>query len=115
MIQVLSKNMATHFRIGENVMKLRSEVLVQLTAFICGIFMISGCTQVNDFPMGESHYQIKQVQILDPDAAEKNDGIILSLEGNYGRKVMQSYRSSSVAPQSSKSMGSVTAGSSSSN
>ncbi|PKG73880.1 hypothetical protein CXF86_15860 [Shewanella sp. GutCb] len=62
--------------------------------------------------MGESHYQIKQVQILDPDAAERNDGIILSLEGNYGRKVMQAYRASSVAPQTSKSMGSVTAGSS---
>ncbi|MCL1048201.1 hypothetical protein L2755_00965 [Shewanella abyssi] len=89
-----------------------------LTSFMTitmGLFALTGCTQVNDFPMGESHYQIKQVQILDPDAAERNDGIILSLEGNYGRKVMQAYRGSSVAPQSSKNMGSVTAGSSSSN
>ncbi|MCL1095277.1 hypothetical protein [Shewanella kaireitica] len=96
-------------------MKLKSEGFARLTMFISGLIITTGCTQVNDFPMGESHYQIKQVQILDPDAAEKNDGIILSLEGNYGRKVMQSYRNSSVAPQSSKSMGSVTAGSSSSN
>ncbi|MGS0689172.1 hypothetical protein [Shewanella sp. 30m-9] len=73
---------------------------------------INGCTKINDFPMGESHYQIKQVQILDPEAAERNDGIILTLDGNYGRKVMQSYRASSVSPQTAKSIGSVTGGSS---
>ncbi|QQX82528.1 hypothetical protein JK628_11115 [Shewanella sp. KX20019] len=71
-----------------------------------------GCAQVNDFPMGESHEHIKQVQILDPEAAERNNGIILSLDGNYGRKVMQSYRESSVVPQSSKNMGSTKASSS---
>ncbi|WP_259650857.1 MULTISPECIES: hypothetical protein [unclassified Shewanella] len=62
--------------------------------------------------MGESHYQIKQVQILDPDAAERNDGIILSLDGNYGRKVMQSYRASSVSPKTANDINSVTSGSS---
>lgn len=96
-------------------MKLTTVLFSRVTIFITSLTILSGCTQINDFPMGESYYQIKQVQILDPEAAEKNDGIILSLEGNYGRKVMQSYRNSSVEPQSSKSMGSVTAGSSSSN
>ncbi|MBL4913832.1 hypothetical protein JMA39_11945 [Shewanella schlegeliana] len=70
---------------------------------------MTGCTKVNDFPMGESHYQIKQVQILDPGAAERNDGIILSLEGNYGREVMQSYRASSAKPEKARHMGSITA------
>lgn len=78
-------------------------------------FTLVGCTKINDFDMGESHYRIKQVQILDPAAAERNDGIILSLEGNYGRKVMQAYRESSVPPKSARNMGSVSAESSSSN
>ncbi|ABV87334.1 hypothetical protein Spea_2014 [Shewanella pealeana ATCC 700345] len=73
---------------------------------------MGGCTKVNDFPMGESHYQIKQVQILDPQAAERNDGIILDLDGTYGEAVMQSYRESSVKPGDSKSMGSIRANSS---
>ena len=74
------------------------------------IFVLSGCTQINDFPMGESYYQIKQVQILDPDAPERNDGTILTLDGSYGEKVMDSYRQSSVSPTTAKNMGSVTAG-----
>lgn len=78
-------------------------------------FSLMGCTKINDFPMGESHYRIKQVQILDPEAPERNDGIILSLEGNYGREVMKSYRASSVKPESARNMGSVTAERSSSN
>ncbi|MGS0682877.1 hypothetical protein ACVBIL_17195 [Shewanella sp. 125m-7] len=76
------------------------------------LISISGCTKINDFPMGESYYQVKQVQILDPDAAERNDGIILSLDGSYGQKVMQSYRASSVSPTTAKSMGSIRANSS---
>ncbi len=80
-----------------------------LGCFSCAI-ILSGCTQINDFPMGESHYQIKQVQILDPGAPERNDGTILSLDGSYGEKVMESYRQSSVAPTTAKNMGSTTAG-----
>ncbi|MGS0824287.1 hypothetical protein ACVBIO_00605 [Shewanella sp. 0m-8] len=76
---------------------------------------INGCTKINDFPMGESYYQIKQVQILDPEAAERNDGIILTLDGSYGEKVMQAYRASSVTPKTANSIGSITAGNSSSN
>ena len=79
--------------------------------FIFGV-AISGCTKINDFEMGDSYYRIKQVQILDPQAAEKNDGIILSLDGNYGRKVMQTYRSSPVEPASARGMGSVSSGNS---
>ena len=78
------------------------------------IIILGGCTQINDFPMGESHYQIKQVQILDPDAPERNDGTILSLDGVYGEKVMDNYRQSPVPPKESRSMGSTTAGGTSS-
>jgi hypothetical protein len=94
-----------------NLLKIKEKWCISLVSFLT-VICLNGCTKINDFPMGESHYQIKQVQILDPDAAERNNGIILSLEGNYGRKVMQAYRDSSVKPQSSKNMGSTKASSS---
>ncbi|MCL1144561.1 hypothetical protein L2747_00815 [Shewanella marinintestina] len=83
---------------------------IYFVAILISAFAIVGCTQINDFPMGESHYQIKQVQILDPEAPERNDGIILSLDGTYGQKVMQSYRGSSVAPATAKGIGSISSG-----
>jgi len=52
--------------------------------------------------MGESYQQMKQVQILDPGAPERNEGIVGVLEGNYGRRVMQTYRESNVAPKSAR-------------
>ena len=66
--------------------------------------LLSACTSLYDFSMVDSYNRIKQVQVLDPSAAERNDGVILSLEGNYGRKVMVTYRESSVAPTSGQQM-----------
>ncbi|PKG80457.1 hypothetical protein CXF80_06235 [Shewanella sp. Actino-trap-3] len=56
--------------------------------------------------MNESYQQVKQVQILDPDATERNNGVVLSLEGNYGRQVMLEYRKSNQKPTESKDIGS---------
>ncbi|QSX39162.1 hypothetical protein JYB85_16340 [Shewanella sedimentimangrovi] len=67
--------------------------------------MLSACANMHDFSMNDSYHQVKRVQILDPEAAERNDGLILNLEGNYGRKVMVTYRESSVAPASATTMG----------
>jgi len=69
------------------------------------VLLLSACANVHDFSMVDSYNQVKRVQILDPEAAERNDGLVLSLEGNYGRKVMVTYRESSVAPASAETMG----------
>ncbi|NMH64841.1 hypothetical protein HC757_06615 [Shewanella sp. SHSM-M6] len=72
---------------------------------VAGLLFLSACAQLHDFPMDASYNQVRQVQILDPGAAERNDGIVLSLEGNYGRRVMVTYRESNVAPATAKDMG----------
>ncbi|RTR33779.1 hypothetical protein EKG39_06395 [Shewanella atlantica] len=64
--------------------------------------LLIGCAELNDFPMEQSYQQMKNMQILDPGAAERNDGIVGELEGNYGEKVMQAYRESSEAPKSAR-------------
>jgi hypothetical protein len=94
-----------------NLLIIKEKLGISLLSFLTVLFL-NGCTQINDFPMGESYYQIKQVQILDVEAPERNDGTVLSLDGSYGEKVMQAYRDSSVKPQSSKNMGSTKASSS---
>ncbi|WP_041421671.1 hypothetical protein [Shewanella sediminis] len=72
--------------------------------FCClvGALLLTACAQVNDFPMGESYQQVKQVQILDPGAPERNEGIVGVLEGNYGERVMQAYRVSNMSPQTGR-------------
>ncbi|RTR38873.1 hypothetical protein EKG38_12005 [Shewanella canadensis] len=76
---------------------------------LVGILLLTACAQVNDFPMGESYQQVKQVQILDPGAPERNDGIVGVLEGNYGERVMQAYRISNEAPKTGREKVSVKA------
>ncbi|SQH76816.1 conserved exported protein of unknown function [Shewanella benthica] len=61
-----------------------------------------GCAELNDFPMDASYQQVKQIQILDPGAPERNAGIVGVLEGNYGERVMQAYRESNVLPKEAR-------------
>jgi hypothetical protein len=70
------------------------------------VLLLSACANQYDFAMNESYQQVKQVQILDPDATERNNGVVLSLEGNYGRQVMLEYRKSNQMPTESKDIGS---------
>jgi hypothetical protein len=70
------------------------------------VLLLSACANQYDFAMNESYQQVKQVQILDPDATERNNGVVLSLEGNYGRQVMLEYRMSNQKPTESKDIGS---------
>jgi hypothetical protein len=72
---------------------------------VSALVLLSACANEHDFSMNESYQQVRNVQILDPDAAERNDGVVLSLEGNYGRRVMLKYRESNEAPTEAKEIG----------
>jgi hypothetical protein len=72
---------------------------------VSSVLLLSACANQYDFAMTESYQQVKQVQILDPDATERNNGMVLSLEGNYGRQVMLEYRKSNQMPTESKDIG----------
>ena len=60
---------------------------------------LTGCAQHYDFAINQSFEQVKQVQILDPEASERNEGIVGVLDGQYGQTVMKSYRTSAVKPK----------------
>ncbi|WP_394147137.1 hypothetical protein [Shewanella atlantica] len=83
------------------------KLTVNLSSYIkllslVGALLLSACAQMNDFPMGESYQQVKQLQILDPGAPDRNEGIVGVLEGNYGERVMQAYRESNVSPKTGR-------------
>ncbi len=67
------------------------------------ILSLSGCVAYNEFDMGMSSAQIKEVQILDPDASIRNDGRLNALDGQYGEQVMKAYRTSKTAPKEARS------------
>lgn len=72
--------------------------MITLMSVVC----LTGCAELNNFPMGESYYQVKQLQILDLNAPERNEGIVGTLEGNYGEKVMKAYRESNYSPKQAR-------------
>jgi len=54
-----------------------------------------GCAEQPSYQLATSSQQLKEIQILDPQAPERNDGIAVSLDGNYGKKVINGYLGSS--------------------
>ncbi|GIU49789.1 hypothetical protein [Shewanella algidipiscicola] len=78
-----------------------------MNKWLCVLFslLLSACANEHNFVMGDSYLQVKNVQTLDPEASVRNDGLVLSLEGNYGRKVMLKYRDSNEAPIKAKELG----------
>ncbi len=46
-----------------------------------------------------TYADIKQMQILDPMAPENNAGVVNSLQGNVGKKVMTGYQKSTYSPK----------------
>ncbi|CAM3914675.1 hypothetical protein [Shewanella aquimarina] len=81
-----------------------SEVNKWLCVIACSL-LVSACANEHNFSMGDSYLQVREVQVLDPEASERNDGLVLSLEGNYGRQVMLNYRESSESPTKAKELG----------
>ena len=62
------------------------------------------CAEQPSYQLALSNTQIKQVQILNPHAAELNDGIIATLNGNYGKNVIIKYQRSVYNMKDSRQM-----------
>jgi hypothetical protein len=73
-----------------------------MTVPLLSALLLSGCVQRHQFSMVDSYQQVKQTQILDPGAPERNEGIVLPLEGNYGSAVTQAYRKSNSQPREAR-------------
>lgn len=71
-----------------------------LLTFTC--LLVLGCAQQPGYILATSNKQIKQVQILDPNAPERNDGIMATLDGNYGKNVVRKYQRSIYDMKSSR-------------
>lgn len=71
-----------------------------LLTFTC--LLVLGCAQQPDYILATSNKQIKQVQILDPNAPGRNDGIMATLDGNYGKNVVRKYQRSIYDMKSSR-------------
>jgi len=54
-----------------------------------------GCATQPSYQLTTASQQIKEIQILDPQAPERNDGIAVTLDGNYGKNVINGYLRSS--------------------
>lgn len=68
--------------------------LIKYSLLTLSGLLVLGCAQQPSYQLAVSNMQIKQVQILNPSAAELNDGIISTLEGNYGKNVVKKYQRS---------------------
>ncbi|NRA56170.1 MAG: hypothetical protein HRU23_18675 [Gammaproteobacteria bacterium] len=64
--------------------------------------LTTGCSQLHQFTLGQSYQQVSEIQILDPQAPGRNEGIVLSLDGNYGYAVTNAYRKSNSLPQTAR-------------
>jgi len=75
---------------------------VPLLSTLLSTLLFTGCTGFHQFSMVDSYQQVNKIQILDPGAPERNEGIVLPLEGNYGSQVTAAYRKSNSQPQAAR-------------
>lgn len=61
-----------------------------------------GCANLHNFEMGQTHQQVKDMQTLDPEAAQRNEGIVLSLDGKYAHRTMKAYQKSNSEPKTAR-------------
>ncbi|MFT5807278.1 MAG: hypothetical protein ACI9LG_001569 [Moritella dasanensis] len=73
---------------------------ISLTLFCSPILF--GCVQDPNYELSASTQYIKEIQILDPDAPSKNDGITNGIEGKYAKKVISSYNNSAYTAKSAR-------------
>jgi len=67
---------------------------ITVTTIISALAII-GCAEQPNYQLTVASQQLKEVQVLDPMAPERNDGITATLDGNYGKNVINDYLSSS--------------------
>ncbi|USD36509.1 MULTISPECIES: hypothetical protein [Ferrimonas] len=67
--------------------------------------LLSGCASdvMTQFELGTTTAQLKQQEILDPDAVARNAGKVNQLDGQYGTAVMENYRTSTYRPETARS------------
>ena len=58
------------------------------------IVLLAGCAQAPEYQLAKSTNEIKELQLLDPEAPENNDGITRELQGDYGKHAAENYRDS---------------------
>ncbi len=66
-----------------------------------GLTML-GCAHHPDYQLGASYDYVNEIQVLDPEAPERNDGITTALDGKYGQKVMKIYQNSAYDVKSAR-------------
>jgi hypothetical protein len=63
-------------------------------------FGISACSSMDrEYGISGAYADIKEKQILDPMAPENNAGVVNTLQGNVGNKVITNYQSSTYSPK----------------
>jgi starvation-inducible outer membrane lipoprotein len=77
--------------------------------------MLAGCASEPDYQLSASTKHIKAVQVLDPTAGERNDGIVNSLDGQYGKKVINAYHKSDYEAKTARQLSQQQGGSGKSN
>lgn len=65
-----------------------------ISVMIFAAMATMGCTHHPEYVLGRSSEYVNEIQILDPGAPERNDGITTGLTGKYGEKVMKIYHKS---------------------
>lgn len=60
---------------------------------------ITACSIDQEREISGAYADIKQMQILDPMAPENNTGVVNSLDGNVGQKVIKNYQAASYLPK----------------
>lgn len=63
------------------------------------ILSISACSVDQEHEISGAYADIKQRQMLDPMAPENNAGVVNSLQGNIGKKVITGYQTSTYSPK----------------
>jgi hypothetical protein len=75
-------------------MMMKINNIVKCALVTLSFLFVLGCAQQPNYILATSNKQIKHIQILDPNAPVRNDGIIAELDGNYGKNVIKKYQRS---------------------
>lgn len=64
--------------------------------------LLSACASQPDYQLSGTTAAIRDMQVLDPQAAERNEGTVRELDGPYAEQVMTNARSSQAEASSAR-------------
>lgn len=73
-------------------------------AMVPVIIAIAACSVNPEYGISGTYADIKQMQVLDPMAPENNSGVVNSLQGNLGKKVMTGYQSTTYSAKEGRAV-----------